>query len=308
MMVLALPGIPTDSDDNHIAEPAPALVATPALSAASLAVDGKVVHESPKEVSPSIEIHHRSYWSGLRRFWFGLIFVGDLPSSSIPGSSVRTQMSEAFSASLSLTVIAMIFTLAIGLALAVLINRVHNHQAIVIAMNLILASPIFFLAPIMIFLFTVYIPLFPGAFLSSAKSYVLPTIVLSMRPSVVIAHLLCTSFAKLRTSDFVRAARARGVPELTIFLKHILRNSLISVLAILPHQVYHLIVSSILVELLFAIPGTGSLLVSALAHRDANLIAAEIVFLAVILFIVSEISDQLARIADPRIQIQRANL
>lgn len=247
------------------------------------------------------EVQKDSQIERIFQFWHGLIIDGDLPSQSLPGAGVRSQITNTLQASLTLTLLSVLISLVGAILLSAVLHRAREHQVIAMFMNLVLATPMFFLAPLIIFVFTVYFRVLPGAFLTGPKNYLLPLFVLSLRPTVVLAYLISSSVARFENTDFVKAARARGASESRIFYKHIMRNSLIAVIAILPHQIYHLIISSILVELLFAIPGSGSLLISALSHRDHNLIAAEIVALSMILFVVSESADSLAKIVDPRV-------
>lgn len=166
---------------------------------------------------------------------------------------------------------------------------------------MITAVPILLLGPVLIYFFVIKIPIFPHAFLSQPLSYVLPSVLLGLKPLNGLFRILKTNMEEVLEQDFIRTAKAKGLSELTIFFKHALRNALGPYVSVVPTTITGLFSGSVVVEIFFSIHGLGLLFVDALIHRDVPLLVGLTTLVGSILIFLQMLSDFFVRYLDPRI-------
>ncbi|WP_289139468.1 ABC transporter permease [uncultured Brevibacillus sp.] len=248
--------------------------------------------------------------------WIADTVTGDFGTSLRYQRSVADIVEERLPVTLSLSVMSLGLTLIIGLPLGIYIARKDgkfSSTLLSVFTQLGLAVPSFWMAFILILVFSVTFKLFPtygyvpwnqdpvGAF----KSLFLPSLALAIPGiAVIIRYLRNTLLDQLRM-DYVRTARSKGLREKSIMYGHILRNSLIPVLTIVGLLIADTLGGSIVVENVFALPGLGNLLITSIGTRDLPLLQTLVLYIAIIVVLINFVVDILYKVIDPRIRLKR---
>jgi peptide/nickel transport system permease protein len=244
------------------------------------------------------------YWlfvSGLVRGQMGTSLMFRQPVSDLVLSRVPI--------SLSLAVYAMglsaVFTLIFGLVAAVNQGRWHD-QAIRVVFLVILTTPNFWFGILLILLLSLWLHWFPVAgFGETFQEHVwylfLPALTLALQLSAVLIRNLRSQVIHTLRSDFVRTARAKGLPERMLLLQHVLRNALLSTLTIFGLQFGFLVGGALVIETVFAVPGIGQLLFTSITSRDYPVVQAITIVSAMMVIVVNLIVDLLYSFLDPRV-------
>lgn len=132
---------------------------------------------------------------------------------------------------------------------------------------------------------------------------IMPVITLSLGPSALVARYTRSSLVEVIRSDYIRTARAKGLSEQVVVMRHALKNALIPLITVLAPQIPNLITGTIFVELVFRVPGLGKFFVSSIYLRDYPMIMATMLLVAVLWSITYLLSDILYTIVDPRIRL-----
>ena len=153
---------------------------------------------------------------------------------------------------------------------------------------------------LLLILFAVKVPLFPanGA---TPGGLILPVITLSLSPAAYVTRLMRSSMLDVLGQDYIRTAKAKGVPRLKIIFGHALKNSLLPVITYFGPMLAYMVTGSLVVEQIFAVPGIGRAFISSITGRDYPLIMGTTIILATLIVIMNLISDILYKIVDPRI-------
>jgi peptide/nickel transport system permease protein len=259
--------------------------------------------------------------------------LGFSPSRGfLPVSEV---ISETLPYTLQIAFFAVLISIVVGVLLGVLSARYH-HRTIdrgIRAFYLAgISSPSFFIALLLLILFTFELGLFPGGgaadptitppkpltripmldsllegnfqYLNSALSHViLPSMALALGTFGIVTRVLRSSMLEVMHANYIRTARAKGLDERTVFLKHGLRNAMIPVVTLSSLVVTFLITSTIFVENIFSYPGMGQYVVQALAGQDYPGILATTLVFAVIIVLSNLVADILYVVVDPQIRM-----
>jgi len=208
------------------------------------------------------------------RPWGGVL-AGDLgPSFQYRDLSVNDILAQSLPISLELGAWALLVALAVGLPAGVLAGLRHGTRtdlALRLAATAGSALPNFVLAGLGILMFGFVWPLLPVAGWGGARELVLPALVLGLPFAAYVARLTRTGVLETLQRDFVRTARAKGLPERTLILRHVLPVALLPVISFLGPAAAGILTGSLVVERLFAIPGTGSHFVNGALNRDYTL-------------------------------------
>ncbi len=222
---------------------------------------------------------------------------------------VRDMVVSRVPISIGLTVYAMglaaVFTLIFGLLAAVNKGR-WVDQAIRIVFLFILTTPNFWFGILLILVLSLALKWFPVAgFGQTFQEHIwylfLPALTLALQLSAVLIRNLRSQAILTGRSDFVRTARAKGLPERLVLLRHVLRNALLSTVTIFGLQFGFLVGGSLVVETVFAVPGMGALLFTSITSRDYPVVQAIVVVSAVLVIIVNLIVDLSYSFLDPRV-------
>jgi len=167
-----------------------------------------------------------------------------------------------------------------------------------------ISAPVFWVGLLSVVLFCVKLGWIPGTGTGNGELiyYILPSIVLGLRPGALIARLTRSSMLEIIRQDYIRTARAKGLAERVVIMKHALRNALIPVVTIIGIEVANLLSGVVVTEQIFSLPGLGRLSVEALVNRDFPVIRGVVLFMAFIFVLSNLIVDLTYPLFDPRIK------
>ena len=231
---------------------------------------------------------------------------GDLgPSFRYPGRTVNEFIASGFPVSLQLGLLALSWALLIGLTAgilgAVFQNRWPDHAAMAFAM-IGISVPNFVLAPVLILLFSLGLGLFPAARWDNLSNMVLPAITLGSAYAAYVARLTRGGMLEVIRQDFIRTARAKGLPERLVLLRHALRGAVLPVVTFLGPALAGLITGSLVVEKIFNVPGMGPYFIDAAINRDYTLALGVVLVSAVFLLLANLLVDVAYALLDPRVR------
>ncbi|WP_080181423.1 glutathione ABC transporter permease GsiC, partial [Salmonella enterica] len=215
------------------------------------------------------------------QFWHYITHVlqGDFGTSMVSRRPVSEEIASRFLPTLWLTITSMIwavlFGMAIGIAAAVWRNRWPDRVGMTLAVTGI-SFPAFALGMLLMQIFSVDLGWLPTVGADSWQHYILPSLTLGAAVASVMARFTRSSFVDVLSEDYMRTARAKGVSETWVVLKHGLRNAMIPVVTMMGLQFGFLLGGSIVVEKVFNWPGLGRLLVDSVDMRDYPVIQAEV--------------------------------
>jgi len=239
--------------------------------------------------------------------WFKNLLHGDLGRSIIEKRPVSELLMHHLphSLQLGLTAIALsfIFGVTMGIISASARNTIVDHLAMVIAL-LGVTIPSFWLGLILILVFAVMLGWFPVTGSGSLETLVLPAITLGLGGAGLIARVTRVSMLEVMSKEFVVLLHAKGLGKKAILLKHILRNALIPVITILGLRLGWVLGGAVTVEIVFARPGLGQLLITGLYRRDYPVIQGSMLLLAMGIMLGTFLADILYAYTDPRVRDQ----
>jgi peptide/nickel transport system permease protein len=240
--------------------------------------------------------------------FFADLSRGDLGRSLYENADVAELIAARLPATFELTISAMIVALIISFPLATLaalkpgtwIDRVALFFSLVG-----LSMPNFWLGPLLMILVSIQLGWLPVSGRGSFSHLVLPALTLGMAMAAILTRILRTSLLRIVNLDFIKTARAKGVGEPSVWLKHMLRNALIPVISIIGLQFGSLLAGSIITETVFSWPGIGRLTVQAIQTRDYPLVQGCVLVVATGYLVVNFITDVFYSVVDPRISYDK---
>jgi ABC-type dipeptide/oligopeptide/nickel transport system permease component len=219
--------------------------------------------------------------------------------------TVSEILRETFPTSLLLGSMALALAVAGGVSLGILAavyqNRSWDYMSVLLA-TLGVSVPNFVLAVFLIVLFSLLIPIFPTGGWGSPRDWVLPTVTLALGPLGIIARFTRSSMIEVIRSDYVRTARAKGLAEQPVVLKHVLKNALIPVVTLLGPMFAAVGTGSFFVESIFRVPGMGRFFVLSMTGRDYPMIMAVVLLYGAFLAVMNLAVDLVYGTIDPRIR------
>lgn len=255
--------------------------------------------------------------------WLGNLATGDLGESFRYHRPVADLIAERIGYTLQLTVLALLFDALFGIALGIF-SAVKQYsrwdKSITLGSLVIYSIPGFWLALMLVLVFSVNLGWFPtsqtrsldyellswsGKILDRLWHLVLPVFVLGIASAAGTARYMRNRLLEVLSEDYVLAARARGLKERTVILKHALRNALIPILTIYGLALPFLLGGAVLIEKVFAWPGMGLLAVEAVNGRDYPVILATSMIAAVLVVLGNLLADVAYAIADPRVSYEK---
>ena len=230
---------------------------------------------------------------------------GDFGVSLKTGRDIKDTLLSCFKVSgrlgLTAAVLAVITGIILGSLAALFRNRLID-RIIVFFTTLFTAMPSFVFATFLMLIFCITLKLLP-VWDASSKSLILPVIALAAYPTAYVTRLTKTSMLDSLGQDYIRTARAKGVPMIKVIFKHALRNALIPVITYVGPMLAYILTGSLVVENIFTIGGLGQQFVKSINNRDYPMIMATTIFLAVVMVICNLLSDIAYKIVDPRITL-----
>ena len=256
---------------------------------------------------------------GLDQSWFqqyfsyvGKLLCGDLGLSfKYPERPVWDLISNGVPVSLQLGLLALSFSIVAGVlagVLAALWQNTWRDTAIMAVMLAFYSVPSFVIIPIAwavdLALYKAGLPSLPVAGWGKPEQVILPVFVLAAANVGFIARLMRNSMLQVMREDFIRTARAKGLPWRIVIRRHVMRNALLPLLTVLGPATAFLVTGAFVVENLFAIPGIGYLAVQSIGQRDYPVIQATTLLLALAVVIMNLLTDLAYTIADPRVRVE----
>ena len=246
--------------------------------------------------------------------WVGNLLKGNLGDSIRYQTSVGELMSQRLPVTVTLALIALTFTILVGVPLGIFLAKNNNRgigQLFSILSQVGIAIPAFWMGIILILIFSVILNILPsGGYVSFSedpvsciKSFILPAVSISIGTTAVVVRYLKNTLLDEMKLDYVRTAYSKGLKENQILYKQVLRNALIPVITILGMITVEILGGSMIIESVFALPGIGSLIISAVSSRDLPLIQGLVIYLAFIVVVLNFIIDMVYSIVDPRIRM-----
>ncbi len=245
--------------------------------------------------------------------WIGGLLQGDLGTSHAYRVPVSELVLERLAVTIPLAVLAMVLTVVLALAAGVYAAARHRRLGDVGLMGLSqlgIAIPNFWFAILLILLFAVHLKWFaaggfPGwdeGLVEGLRALVLPAVSLAVVQAAILARITRSAVLEVMGEDYVRTARAKGVPPRGVLWRHVLRNALIPVVTVMGLQFAELMAGTIVVESVFYLPGLGRLIFQAIANRDLVVVRNSVLLLAAMVVIVNFVVDVLYAVIDPRLQ------
>ena len=230
---------------------------------------------------------------------------GDFGKSLRTKRPVGTEIAERFMPTFWLTVTSMswsvIFGMGIGVLSAVFRNRWPDRVGMTLAVSGI-SFPAFALGMVLMEIFAVQLNWLPTVGADSWRHYILPSLTLGAAVAAIMARFTRSSFVDILQEDYIRTARAKGLPEDVVVAKHGLRNALIPVVTMMGLQFGFLLGGSIVVEVVFNWPGLGRLLVDAVGMRDYPVIQALVLLFSLEFILINLVVDVLYGLINPTIR------
>jgi ABC-type dipeptide/oligopeptide/nickel transport system permease component len=240
--------------------------------------------------------------------WFKNMLQGDLGRSIVEKREVTDLLMHHLPYSLALGGSAIVISFLIGVSMGILSaankNSIIDHMAMLTALFGV-TIPSFWLGLILILIFAVWLPWFPVSGVGSFKNLVLPAITVGMVGAGMIARVTRVSMLEVMSKDFIVLLHAKGLGRKAILIKHVLRNALIPVITILGLRLGWILGGTVTVEIVFARPGLGQLLVTGLFRRDYPVVQGALLLLAMGIVLGSFVADVLYAYTDPRVRDQR---
>ena len=235
------------------------------------------------------------------------LLKGDLGESlNFRGRSVSETIAYSFPKSARIGIVAVSFSLIIGVLLGVIsaikAGKLPDKLCMFIS-TLGITVPSFVIGAVLIYFFTVKWRLLPPSGLKGPNTYIMPVIALAGSSMAFITRLTRSKLIDVLKSDYIRTAKAKGLNSRVVIFKHALRNSLIPVVTYLGPLVASILTGSFVVEKIFVIPGLGNEFVSTITNRDYTALLGVVVFFCTLIVVCNLLVDILYVIIDPRIKL-----
>jgi len=230
---------------------------------------------------------------------------GDFGQSIHSKTSIATLIKTRYPATLELAALSLLIGLTIGVPLGIYaaLKADHWQDLIVTLISVRLsAMPAFWLGPILMLVFAVYLGWLPVSGMESNISIILPALTLGLGLSAILTRMTRTSLLEVLNDDYIRTARAKGLKESTVILRHALRAALLPIITIVGLQMGSLLAGTVITETIFSWDGIGRLLVESIEKRDYPVTQACVLVVALSYVLVNQVTDLVYRLADPRVR------
>ena len=228
------------------------------------------------------------------------------PSLKQRGRDVINIIMDGMKVSAKLGVIAACIAAVVGIVLGAVAALRRNRiidKVIMVITTAFVSMPSFIMGSLLLIIFSIRLAIVPanGA---EAGGMILPIITLSLYPTAYITRLTRSSMLDVLGQDYIRTAKAKGVPRRKIIFGHALKNSLIPVITYFGPMLAYIVTGSLVVEQIFAVPGIGRAFVNSITGRDYPLIMGTTIVLATLIVVMNLVSDILYKVVDPRITLE----
>ena len=239
------------------------------------------------------------YLKGVATFELG-------PSFSRPGITVNQLIEQGFPVSARLGGLAALVVIGVGVPVGIISALKQNQwqdYLVTIFATLGVAVPGFVLGTLIVYVFSARLDVLPAYGLDTWKHYIGPVITLSGFSLAFVSRLTRSSLLEVMQQDYIRTARAKGLPELTVIFKHALKNSLIPVITYMGPMIAAIMTGSFVTEKIFAVPGMGRHFVESVGNRDYTVLLGTTIFYAAFAIFMIFLVDIAYGLIDPRIKL-----
>ncbi len=248
--------------------------------------------------------------------WAGGLLTLDFGKSYTYSVPVADLIAERVVVSLPLAIMALVLSTVIAIPVGVFSAQRRGSAADTLSMGAAqigVAIPNFWFALILIYIFAVWLRLVPaGGFPGwnagvwpGFKALILPAVALALQQAAILARVTRSALLDVLGEDYIRTARAKGMPRSHVLWRHALRNAMIPVLTILGLQFAFLIAGTIIIENVFYLPGLGRLIFQAITQRDLIVVESVVMLLVATVIVVNLLVDLSYAIVDPRLRIRQ---
>ncbi|MGF9906100.1 nickel ABC transporter permease [Brevibacillus porteri] len=232
------------------------------------------------------------------------VLKGDLGTSLKTGRPVSTEIADRFPATAKMAVASLVVAVVIGIGLGVLAAKYKDTPidgAIMTFSTFGMSIPGFWLGLLVILVFSVHLGWFPIAGGTGLKDMVLPAFTLGTLTATALSRLTRAGMVEVLSNDYIRTARAKGMNERVVLLRHAFRNVMIPIVAVIGLELAGLLGGAVIVEQVFGWPGVGTLAIQAISSRDFPMIQGTTLFIGAVYVLVVILIDVMYAILDPRI-------
>lgn len=265
----------------------------------------------PKTVIDNLNARYgldKPLWQQYTSFLVGIVTRGDLgPSYSRYGQDVKDVLVNFFPVSLQLGAVSMVIALVLGLTLGLVSAVKHNTWMDYVSMLLAIigvSAPSYVVATVMIIVFAITLRWVPTGGWEGvlSKRIIIPAVALALRPMALLARYTRSSVLDVLRRDYVRTARAKGLPERLVLARHALRNAMIPIATVAGITFANVVTGSFFVESVTRVPGIGRYFVSSVAARDYPVIMGTTLLYAAIVMLMNLVVDVVYVFLDPRVR------
>ena len=237
--------------------------------------------------------------------YLGKLVRGDLGHSIHTHTPILELIKQRYPATLTLTFCALLIGILIGVPVgiyAALKNNQWQDWAVMLVSVRLSSMPAFWLGPMLMLVFAVWLGWLPVSGMESTTSIVLPAVTLGIGLSAILSRMTRTSLLEVLQDDYIRTARAKGLGESIVIVRHALRAALLPIITILGLQLGSLLAGAVITETIFSWDGIGRLLVESIEKRDYPVTQACVLVIALTYVLVNRATDVAYRLADPRVR------
>ncbi|NOS96501.1 MAG: ABC transporter permease [Methylotenera sp.] len=230
---------------------------------------------------------------------------GDFGQSIHTKTPIIDLLKTRYPATVKLALLSLMIGLVVGVPLgiyaALKANQWQDFIVTIVSVRLS-AMPAFWLGPMLMLIFAVWLGWLPVSGMDSSTSIILPAVTLGFGLSAILTRMTRTSLLEVLNDDYIRTARAKGLSEKTVILRHALRAALLPIITIVGLQMGSLLAGTVITETIFSWDGIGRLLVESIEKRDYPVTQACVLVVALSYVVVNLCTDILYRLADPRVR------
>ena len=250
---------------------------------------------------------NRPFWVRFGTYIKDIVTRGDFGTSYTTKRAVSLEISSRFSTTIYLAILSIIIAVVLGLPSGI-ISATRQYSwldKVVTVISLLFASmPGFWLALMLMLALALNIKMLPASGLGSWKHWVLPALSSGLAFIATLTRMTRSSMLDVVRQDYIRTARAKGLDEKTVIVKHGIKNALIPIITTIGFQFGILVSGSVIVETIFSLPGLGTLMMSAINNRDYPVIQGCVIVLAALICVINLLVDLAYGLVDPRIKEQ----
>ncbi len=239
--------------------------------------------------------------------WITGIFQGDLGHSFTNNTSVADLLAPRLPITIYLTICSITWSVILGIIIGVIASINRGRALDLLGMLIAIAGislPNFWLGLQLMQIFSVNLGIFPTGGLEDWRGYVLPSIAMGAGIMAILARVTRSSMIENLGKDYIRTARAKGLPEPRVIMVHAFKNSSIDIITVTALQIGALIAGSVVVESVFSIPGMGRLLVDSIGFRDYEVVQVLILFFSFEYMVINLLADILYAVINPRVRYE----